>query len=88
MTVEKGLPTNVDAERLVLGSVLLDNSCFDDVAVLENDFALETHGRIFKRMRDLRERDERIDRVTVFQRAQQARRGRGMRRTQLPRQPR
>jgi replicative DNA helicase len=66
MTVEKGLPANVDAERLVLGSVLLDDSCFDDVAILENDFALETHGRIFKRMRDLRERGERIDRVTVY----------------------
>jgi replicative DNA helicase len=65
--VEKGLPANVDAERFVLGSVLLDDSCFDGVAILQADeFILEKHGRIFKRMKDLHERGERIDRVTVY----------------------
>src|SRR5579885_2100431 len=64
---DKGLPTNVDAERLVLGSILLDDSLYIQAAgTLEpEDFSLEKHRRIFKRMGDLQERGERIDRVTV-----------------------
>jgi hypothetical protein len=27
-SIEKGLPTNVDAERFVLGSILLDDSLY------------------------------------------------------------
>ena len=67
VTTEKGLPTNVDAERFVLGSILLDDSFFIQAAgTLESDdFSLEKHRRIFKRMGDLNERGERIDRVTV-----------------------
>jgi replicative DNA helicase len=66
-TVEKGLPTNVDAERFVLGSILLDDSFFIQAAgsLEAEDFSLEKHRRIFKRMGDLHERDERIDRITV-----------------------
>ncbi|HEY1240097.1 MAG TPA: replicative DNA helicase [Bryobacteraceae bacterium] len=67
VTTEKGLPTNVDAERFVLGSILLDDSFYIQAAgTLESDdFSLEKHRRIFKRMGDLNERSERIDRVTV-----------------------
>ena len=66
-TVEKGLPTNVDAEKFVLGSILLDDSFFIQAAgsLEAEDFSLEKHRRIFKRMADLHERDERIDRITV-----------------------
>ncbi|MBZ5623418.1 MAG: replicative DNA helicase [Acidobacteriia bacterium] len=65
--VEKGLPTNVDAERFVLGSILLDDSFFVQAAgsLEAEDFSLEKHRRIFKRMGDLHERDEKIDRITV-----------------------
>ena len=64
---EKGLPANVDVERLVLGTVLLDESAFVSVAaaLTAADFSLEKHRRIFRRMWDLHERDQRIDRVTV-----------------------
>ena len=62
---EKGLPVNVDAERFVLGSVLLDDTRFREVQVLSHDFSLERHRRIFKRMQDLQARGEHIDRVTV-----------------------
>jgi replicative DNA helicase len=38
MALEKGLPTNLDAERYVLGSILLDDTFFVQVAaVLEPD---------------------------------------------------
>lgn len=64
---EKGLPSNVDAERFVLGSVLIDDSQFLQVfGLLEpEDFSLEKHRKIFHRMVDLHERGERIDRVTL-----------------------
>src|SRR3954469_14640779 len=64
---EKGLPTNVDAERFVLGSILLDDSFYIQAAgTLEaGDFSLEKHRRIYKRMADVYERGEKIDRITV-----------------------
>jgi replicative DNA helicase len=65
--IEKGLPTNVDAERFVLGSILLDDTLYVEAAgTLEaDDFSLESHRRIFKRMGELQERGEKIDRITV-----------------------
>ena len=64
---EKGLPANIDAEKFILGSLLLDDSRFIEIAgiLLEEDFALEKHRRIFKRMSELHDRGEKIDRVTV-----------------------
>src|SRR5207244_2024712 len=65
--IEKGLPVNVDAERFVLGSILLDDSFYIQAAgTLEaGDFSLEKHRRIFRRMGELQDRGERIDRITV-----------------------
>jgi replicative DNA helicase len=67
VALQKGLPANIDAERFILGSVLLDDSRFIDIAgILNNEhFALEKHRRIFTRMTELHERGEKIDRVTV-----------------------
>jgi replicative DNA helicase len=67
LALEKGLPANIDAERFILGSVLLDDARFIEIAgvVSQDDFALEKHRRIFLRMSELHERGERIDRVTV-----------------------
>ena len=67
VSTEKGLPTNPEAERFVLGSILMDDSTYIQCAgVLEpDDFSLEKHRRIFVRMGDLHTRGERIDRVTL-----------------------
>lgn len=67
LVMEKGLPSNVDAERYVLGSILLDGARFDECAAsLEmEDFALEAHRRIWFRMGELALRGVFIDRVTV-----------------------
>ena len=64
---QKGLPSNLDAERFVLGSIMVDDSVFIQVAALldATDFALEKHRRIFGRMLDLSARGEKIDRVTL-----------------------
>ena len=65
--LQKGLPANIDAERFILGSILLDDSRFIDIAgvITHEDFALEKHRRIFTRMNELHERGEKIDRVTL-----------------------
>jgi replicative DNA helicase len=64
---EKGLPGNLDAERFVLGSIVLRDAAYLQVApVLQpDDFSLEKHRRIYARMGDLSERGVRIDRVTL-----------------------
>ncbi len=64
---EKGLPSNADAERFVLGSILIDDAQFLQVAgILDpEDFSLEKHRKIFHRMMALNDRGERIDRVTL-----------------------
>jgi replicative DNA helicase len=61
-----GLPTNVDAERFVLGSILLQDTAYTQAETLDvEDFSLDKHKRIFRRIKELHERDETIDRVTV-----------------------
>ena len=66
-SAEKGLPTNVDAERFVLGSIMLDDSLYVQAAgtLLAEDFSLEKHRRIFTRMGELQDRGEKIDRITI-----------------------
>ena len=51
----------------MLGSILLNDSVYLQVAgaVEPDDFSLEKHRRIFARMKDLYDRGEKIDRVTV-----------------------
>jgi replicative DNA helicase len=67
IALEKGLPVNLDAERFVLGAILMDDALYIQVAgTLEaDDFSLEKHRRIFLRMGELYARADRIDRVTV-----------------------
>ena len=67
LTFERGLPANADAERFVLGSILLNQDTYFQVAgaIEPEDFSLEKHRRIFARMKDLYDRGEKIDRVTL-----------------------
>jgi replicative DNA helicase len=67
IALERGLPSNLDAERFVLGAILMDDALYIQVAgtLVAEDFSLEKHRRIFQRMGELYERAERIDRVTV-----------------------
>ena len=65
-TEDKPLPVNRDAERFVLGAVLINGGEFAVASVLEpEDFSTESDRRIFRSMRDLYGRGENIDRVTV-----------------------
>ncbi|HYN23200.1 MAG TPA: replicative DNA helicase [Thermoanaerobaculia bacterium] len=64
---EKTLPHNADAERTVLGAVLVDNAAFNSAAevLTRNDFYREAHRRIFEAMAALAERSQPIDLVTL-----------------------
>lgn len=64
---EKGLPSNVEAERSILGAILLDNSvCNQAIELLRrDDFFLDSHRRIFDKMIALTERIMPIDLVTL-----------------------
>jgi replicative DNA helicase len=63
---DKGLPANIEAERLVLGSIMLDDGKWDLCLPLKpEDFSLEKHRIIFRRMGELHERGSAIDHVTV-----------------------
>ena len=67
LVMQKGLPANIEAERYVLGAILLDSSAFLNVgsAIQPADFSLQSHQLIFTRMQQLFERGEKIDRVTI-----------------------
>src|SRR5436190_15638950 len=67
VVLEKGLPANLDAERFVLGSILMDDSYYIQTAgaLQPDDFSLEKHRRIFSRMAEIHDRGEKIDRVTL-----------------------
>jgi replicative DNA helicase len=66
--LETGLPSSVDAEKMVLGSILLrGSSCFEVIAGIINrpDFSLAKHQTIWGRMDGLHERQSAIDRITL-----------------------
>jgi len=63
---ERGLPASIDAERSILGAILLDNHAFDEAErVTYNDFAIDSHRRIFARMAALMADGHAIDIVTL-----------------------
>src|SRR5215813_4782036 len=72
--LEKGLPSNVEAERSILGAILLDNAvCNQAVELLRReDFFLDSHRRIFDRMVTLSERGASIDHVTLTEELRKA----------------
>jgi replicative DNA helicase len=65
---DKGLPQNADAERAVLGSVLLDPAAISRVVPIlpsEEGFYSDKHQRIYKGMLDLFLRSAEIDLLTL-----------------------
>jgi replicative DNA helicase len=66
-SLEKPLPNNLEAERSVLGAILLDNNALN--AAIENlrpdDFFLDQHRRVYTQMISLGESQQAIDLVTL-----------------------
>ncbi len=64
---ERSLPHNLEAERCVLGAILIHNDTFNQAAELidADDFFRDAHRRVFDKMIGLNERGEAIDLVTL-----------------------
>lgn len=64
---ERTLPHNLEAEKSVLGAILVHNEAFNHAAELidSRDFFRDAHRRIFDRMVALSERGDAIDFVTL-----------------------
>ena len=64
---DRTLPHNLDAEKSVLGAILINNEAFNHAAELidARDFFRDAHRRIFDRMVTLSERGDAIDFVTL-----------------------
>ena len=66
MTPEKAMPINEQAEQFIIGSVLVRGAAlFDEIVISADDFALQKHRVIWRRIADLVARGEAVDRVTV-----------------------
>jgi len=63
------LPANVQAERSILGAILLDNPAYHQAAehLKADDFSLDSHRRIYSRMVDLAESSRPIDMITLVE---------------------
>jgi replicative DNA helicase len=67
LTLDAGLPANVDAEKTILGAILLDNAAHAEAAehIKPDDFSLDSHRRIFLRMGELIDSSRAVDIVTL-----------------------
>ena len=64
---DTGLPANIDAEKTILGAILLDNAAHSEAAekIDADDFSLDSHRRIFLRMTGLMDSRRAVDIVTL-----------------------
>ncbi len=66
-TTERAFPHNLEAERALLGSILLDNGALNVAleTVGKDDFFSEAHRFMFEKMIEISERNRTIDLVTI-----------------------
>lgn len=65
---DRGLPASVDAEKSVLGGILLNAAAYEEAAasgLTASDFSLDSHRRIYSRMVELAETSRPIDTITL-----------------------
>ena len=67
LTLDAGLPANLDAEKTILGAILLDNAAHAEAAefLKPDDFSLDSHRRIFLRIGELIDTGRAVDIVTL-----------------------
>src|SRR6266550_1963639 len=68
MSLDRGLPASVDAERSVLGGILLSANAYEEAAatgLTASDFSLDSNRRIYSRMVELAESSRPIDTITL-----------------------
>jgi replicative DNA helicase len=74
ISLEKTLPNNLEAERSILGAVLLDDKALLNVFEIlkPQDFYLDGHRRVFEKMLLLMNSSRPIDLVTLKEELQRA----------------
>jgi replicative DNA helicase len=67
VSLDRGLPASVVAERSILGAILLDNHSYNEAAekLSSEDFSLDSHRRIYSRMAELIDAHRAVDIVTL-----------------------
>ncbi|MBV9574672.1 MAG: replicative DNA helicase [Acidobacteriales bacterium] len=68
-SLTRTLPANVEAERSILGAILLDNFAYNQAAehLKPEDFSLDSHRRVYIRMVELAESSRPIDMITLIE---------------------
>jgi len=63
----KSLPSNIDAERAILGAILLNDECYHAIAdaLLATDFYMPSHKAIYQAIVSLASNNQRIDMITL-----------------------
>ena len=63
------MPANIEAERSILGAILLDNHAYNDAAehLKPEDFSIDAHRRLYSRMMELAESSRPIDIITLVE---------------------
>lgn len=63
------LPANVDAEKSILGGILLDDKAYIEASegLQSEDFSLDSHRRIYRRIANLMESGRPVDMVTLIE---------------------
>ena len=66
---EYAQPVSQEAERAILGAILLDNKLYAQAAqeLNDEDFSLDANRRIYRRMRDLQDSGRPVDMVTLVE---------------------
>lgn len=66
---DRDLPANIDAERVILGAILLDSAYYRKLVgkLSADDFSLDTHRRIFLGMYELDAQGRGIDTVLLVE---------------------
>jgi replicative DNA helicase len=67
VSLDRGLPASAEAERSILGAILLDNHAYNEAAekLRADDFSLDSHRRIYGRMAELIDAQRAVDIVTL-----------------------
>lgn len=66
-SVERGLPSSMDAERSILGAILLDNNSYFQASqkLRADDLSIDSHRRIYARIIEMMEANRAVDIITL-----------------------
>ncbi len=66
-SVDRGLPSSMDAERSILGAILLDNNSYFQASqkLRADDLSIDSHRRIYARIIEMMEANRSVDIITL-----------------------